>query len=45
MELNSTPYVPQVNPNTLLPNVAEPTSVEYVVNEDQCVLAVLGCDL
>ena len=36
--------VPQLNPNTLLPDTAEPTSVEDVVNKDQCVLAVLGGD-
>ena len=30
----------QLHPNTLLPDTAEPTSVEDVVNEDQCVLAV-----
>jgi hypothetical protein len=30
--------------NTLSPDTAEPTSVEDVVNEDQCVLAVLGSD-
>ena len=30
--------------HTLLPDIAEATSVEDVVNEDQCVLAVLASD-
>ena len=38
--------VPQLNPNTLSPDTAALTSVEDVVNEDQCVLilSVLGSD-
>ena len=48
MELNnnSSLGVPQLlNPTTLLPDTAQPTSVENVVNEDQCVLlAVLDSD-
>jgi hypothetical protein len=31
-------------PNTFLPGTAEPTSVEDVVNKDQCVQVVLGSD-
>jgi WD40 repeat protein len=36
--------VSQINPHTLLPDTLEPTSVEDVVTEDQCVLAVLASD-
>ena len=34
----------QLNLNTLSPDTVEPTSVEDVINEDQCVLAVLASD-
>ena len=36
--------VPQVSPHSLLPDTAEPTSVEDAVNEDQCVPAVPASD-
>ena len=44
MELNSNSLRTTSQPNTLLPDIAEITSVEDVVNEDQCVLAVLASD-
>jgi hypothetical protein len=44
MALYRTLCVPQPHPNILLPDTAEPASVEDVVNEDKCVLAVLGSD-
>jgi hypothetical protein len=36
--------VPQLNLDALLPDTAELKSVENVVNENQCVLAVLSSD-